>query len=76
MISPDPKNILRIRRFLGGICNSQRNENPCSALFIWDSNGTENIDIKGKPYKRNNYSKRDRRPEFAFTASRLLQRDF
>ncbi|KAK2666856.1 hypothetical protein RAB80_017277 [Fusarium oxysporum f. sp. vasinfectum] len=61
---------------LGRIWNSQRSENPCSAIFIWDSNGTENIDIKGKPYKRNNYRKRDRRPEFAFTASRPLQRGF
>ncbi|KAF4946273.1 hypothetical protein FGADI_11299 [Fusarium gaditjirri] len=51
-------------------------KNPCSAIFIWNSNGTENIDIKGKPYRRNNYRKRDRRTEFAFTASRPLQRGF
>ncbi|EXK75767.1 hypothetical protein FOQG_19468 [Fusarium oxysporum f. sp. raphani 54005] len=51
-------------------------KNPCSAIFIWNSNDTENIDINGKPYRRNNYSKRDRRTEFAFTASRPLQRGF
>ncbi|KIL86317.1 hypothetical protein FAVG1_10146 [Fusarium avenaceum] len=61
---------------LGQIWNSQRNENPCSAIFIWDADVTENTDINGKPYRYNNYNKRDRRSEFAFTASRPLQRGF
>ncbi|KAK2469390.1 hypothetical protein H9L39_19107 [Fusarium oxysporum f. sp. albedinis] len=61
---------------LGRIWQSQRNENLCSAIFIWDTDGTENTKIKSKPYRYSNYSKRDRRLEFAFTASRPLQRGF
>ncbi|SCO78491.1 uncharacterized protein FRV6_02704 [Fusarium oxysporum] len=61
---------------LGLIWNSQRSENPCSAIFIWDADATENTDIDGRPYRCHNYLKRDRRSEFAFTASRPLQRGF
>jgi hypothetical protein len=61
---------------LGRIWQSQRNENLCSAIFIWDTDGTENTKITSKPYRYSNYSKRDRRLEFAFTASRPLQRGF
>ncbi|CAG7563214.1 unnamed protein product [Fusarium equiseti] len=65
-------NLLRSAR----IWSPQRNDNPCSAVFIWDADVANNTGLKGKPYRYDNYRKRERTPEFAFTASRPLQRGF
>ncbi|KAH7187653.1 hypothetical protein BKA60DRAFT_602304 [Fusarium oxysporum] len=51
---------------LGRIWNFKKKINPCSAIFIWDADGTEETNTQG------------RKPEwkFAFTASRPLERGF
>ena len=65
-------NPLRLAR----IWSSQRNNNPCTAIFIWDADVAENTGLEDKPHRCDHYRKRERRPKFAFTASRPLRRGF
>ncbi|KAI7758723.1 hypothetical protein LZL87_013785 [Fusarium oxysporum] len=61
---------------LGRMWNFKKKTNPCSAIFIWDADGTEETNIQGNSYQSNINNKRGRKPEwkFAFTASRPLER--
>ncbi|VTT62506.1 unnamed protein product [Fusarium fujikuroi] len=61
---------------LGRIWNFQKKPNPCSAIFIWNTDGAEETTVKRNQSNINN--KRGRKPEwkFAFTASRPLKRGF
>jgi hypothetical protein len=61
---------------LGRVWNSHGEEVPSSAIFIWDSDNTEERNKKGNTHDMKNNSKRGRRykKEYAFTASRPLKR--
>ncbi|KAI1057387.1 hypothetical protein LB507_011539 [Fusarium sp. FIESC RH6] len=64
--------LLRLAR----IWSSQRNDNPCTAVFIWDADVAKITGLEDKPYRCDHHRRRERRPKFAFTASRPLKRGF
>jgi hypothetical protein len=61
---------------LGRVWDSQKRKNACSAIFIWDVDGTEKPDNKGQSDRSKISRKRVGGTDwdFAFTASRPLER--
>jgi hypothetical protein len=63
---------------LGQIWGPLEPEVPCSAIFVWDSNRTEERDIGDKPHETNTRSKGDRglQEAFVFTATSPMERGY
>ncbi|KAG4280502.1 hypothetical protein FPRO06_11835 [Fusarium proliferatum] len=61
---------------LGRVWNAQKRKTACSAIFIWDADGTQKPDDKDQFDRSKINSKRKGRSDwdFAFTASRPLER--